>query len=146
MLASCCNRLTSSPRSLLLQPHRLLKGVVKKGIPFQKSLDILKRDEMIIENTSARIQINDTSMGESYSHFSLFLYERVPAMKYHNPDIPINCTRDPGAPTSLRVDCGDGEWTDIATGGKTSQQLVDQVLELTKVAESVVDESLLSTG
>ena len=97
----------------------------------QRSLDMLKNDKLIIENNSAKIRINDKSIGKSLDYFSIFLYERVPAMKYHNPDLSIECTRYSQEASSIAVDSGDGQWKDVSLEGKTSQQLVGNVIQLT---------------
>jgi len=37
-------------------------------------------------------------------NFSLFLYEKLPPLKFNNPEVPILCTRDDTKPWMLAIE------------------------------------------
>jgi len=75
---------------------------------------------------------------------SLFLYEKVPILKYHNPDVPIICTRDKHLPWEINVNNGDGNWISIPIDGRSYEGIFADVSRLidAEVVEKVIIEEI----
>jgi len=93
----------------------------------QKSLENLKSQKIKINNPGVKIKINDRFQCKGTDGASLFLYEKVPVLKYHNPDVSINCTRDATLPWDVSVSVDDGDWVSVQVDGRTSDEIFQDI-------------------
>ena len=94
---------------------------------------MLQSEILTIENDKAKIRINDKLSGLGADQFTLFMYEKVPILKYCNPNIRVTCTCEGSLPPSIHVDSGDGDWKNVVVDDRTCEQILADVLQLSNL-------------
>lgn len=110
-----------------------------RTVHIQKSLENLQFQKIKINKAGVQIRINDKYQSKGTDGASIFLYEKIPVLKYHNPTIPIECTRDASQPWDLSVSVESGEWVSLPVAGKSSEEIYKELAEMI-VAEIQVEE------
>ncbi|XP_057296559.1 28S ribosomal protein S25, mitochondrial-like [Hydractinia symbiolongicarpus] len=99
--------------------------IIQKTLQHLKS-NTTKLDKRIIAN----ISINDRFESKGTDGASLFLYERIPQLKYNNPDVEITCTRDSTRPWEINVTLVNGNTIPLSVSGKSSNQILSEIDEI----------------
>ena len=74
-----------------------------RALIIQKSLQNLKNGQIKLKSNIRSIFINDPMRGKGKNGASLFLYEIIPLVKYHNPNVNVVCTKDETLPWNLEI-------------------------------------------
>ncbi|XP_066921791.1 uncharacterized protein [Clytia hemisphaerica] len=96
-----------------------IRGVwIQHGVEHLKSLENIR-----IKNVVKQISINDQLNSKGMDEKSLFLYDKIPPLKFSNPDVSIVCTRDETKPWDIAIQLENGEELNVDVDGKTSHEI-----------------------
>ena len=72
-------------------------------VPIKNTFENLHESDFKLVSEVTDIKINDVYGGRGVDGGSLFMYECVPQIKYHNPSVNVVCTKNVDEPFSMSV-------------------------------------------
>eukprot|EP00128_Syssomonas_multiformis_P010379 Colp12_sorted_trinity150504_noHs@731 len=99
---------------------------------YKRTIDSLKADVIKLPDNVQELSMTIVRQGEGHTGPRFFLYEKIPPIKFHNPDLKVHVTRKNTGNTWLKLRMKDGFGKMVKVTGLQMDEIQTVLTELSK--------------
>eukprot|EP01137_Pigoraptor_chileana_P035742 Opistho-2@30234 len=104
-----------------------------------RTLEYLRRNPIQLNDKIHTIQVVFSKMAPDHLGTRLFLFTKVPPIKYHNPNVVVRVNKSPtNEKAAVHLVLANGQVCDIYTKDKRPEAILDDVLSAAGLGRDVV--------